>query len=256
MGLVDTHCHLQDPKFDEDRSEVLGRALAVLDWLIVIGDCLTSSLAAVEVTGERVYAAVGVHPYHPEEIDNAGIVALRELAERSGVVAIGEIGLDYYRHNEAPPEVQQHAFREQLTLACELGMPVVIHNRDAHDDVLDILGDYRRDLKGVVMHCFSGDSEFARKCVDRGYYVSFAGNVTYPKAAQLREAAAIVPMDRLLVETDCPYLAPQPLRGKRCEPAYVVHTAHMLADLRGTSPEELARGTTENATRLFLARTT
>ncbi|GMU91646.1 MAG: hypothetical protein AMXMBFR4_07040 [Candidatus Hydrogenedentota bacterium] len=254
MGLVDTHCHLQDPRFDEDRSEVLERALAVLDWVIVIGDCLKSSLTAVEMTGERVYAAVGVHPYHPQEIDNAGILALRELAEQPGVAAIGEIGLDYYRHNDAPPEAQQQAFREQLTLACELGLPVVIHNRDAHDDVLKILADYSRDLRGVVMHCFSGEAKFARSCVDQGYYVSFAGNLTYPKAGQLREAAAIVPMDRLLVETDSPYLAPQPHRGKRCEPAYVVHTAHMLADLKGTSPEELARITTENARRLFLAR--
>jgi TatD DNase family protein len=251
MGLVDTHCHLQDPKFDEDRQEVLARALAVLDWLLVIGDCLESSLAALELAGEQVYAAVGVHPYHPEEIDNAGMLALRKLAEQPRVVAIGEIGLDYFRYNDAPHDVQKQSFRDQLTLACELGLPVVIHNRDANDDVLNILDEYTRDLRGVIMHCFSGDAEFARKCVDHGYYVSFAGNVTYPKAGQLREAAAAVSLDRLLVETDSPYLAPQAVRGKRCEPAFVVHTAHTLAEMKEISPEELARKTTENAKRVF-----
>ena len=251
MHLVDTHCHLHDAKFDEDRDEVLRRALDTLDWLVLIGDGIASSRDALALTREKVYAAVGVHPYHPHEVTPEGITALREMAGNKHVVAIGEIGLDYYKYNEAPADQQQSAFRAQMELASEMSLPVVIHNRDAENDTLTILGEYDGHVPGVIMHCFSGDATFAERCAARGYYVSFAGNVTYPKAQQLRDAAAVVPMDRLLVETDSPYLAPQPVRGKRCEPAYVTHTAAALAAVKGMDLDSFTQQTTENAARIF-----
>ena len=251
MRLVDTHCHLHDAKFDEDRGAVLQRALDTLEWIVLIGDGIASSRDALALTRENIYAAVGVHPYHPHEVTPEGIAALRELAANNHVVAIGEIGLDYYKYNEAPADQQQTAFRAQMDLASELSLPVVIHNRDAENDTLTILGEYDGRVPGVIMHCFSGDAAFAERCVARGYYVSFAGNVTYPKAQQLRDAAAVVPMDRLLVETDSPYLAPQPARGKRCEPAYVSHTAAALAAVKGMDLESFTQQTTENATQIF-----
>lgn len=251
MRPVDTHCHLYDAKFDEDRADVLARALDALEWMVVIGDSIRSSRAAVALTGDRVYAAVGVHPYHPEEVTPEGTRELRELALNDRVAAIGEIGLDYYKYNEAPADAQQAAFRAQLAVAADLALPVVIHNRDADTDTLAILADYDARLGGVIMHCFSGDAAFAERCAARGYYISFAGNVTYPKAEALRDAAAVVPIDRLLIETDSPYLAPQPVRGKRCEPAFVMHAAATLAAVKGIAADDLIARTTENAARVF-----
>ncbi|MBI5091949.1 MAG: TatD family hydrolase [Candidatus Hydrogenedentes bacterium] len=250
LRLVDTHCHLQDAAFDSDRGETLSRALDALEWIVVVGDDLDASKQAVKLGGPRVFAVIGFHPYHAAQVDSSVIASLRDLASNPCVRAIGEIGLDY--HNvHAPPEVQQSAFRAQLDLACELRLPVVIHNRDSHADVSTILDEYHSKLAGGIMHCFDGDTAFVTKCMDWGFHVSFAGNVTYPKAENLREAARAVPMDRLLVETDSPYLAPQPMRGRRCEPAYVQHTAAALALVKGSSPEEFASRTTENASRLF-----
>jgi TatD DNase family protein len=249
--LVDTHCHLQDRAFDEDREAVIARALECLDWVVVIGDSLASSQAAIDLVRENVYAAVGIHPYHPEQANATGIARLRELAARPGVVAIGEIGLDYFRYNTAPRDVQTTAFHNQLRLAAELALPVVIHNRDAHDDLAAVLNEYHRDLAGGIMHCFAGDAAFVERCLGWDFHVSFAGNLSFPKAAELREAAQAVPMERLLLETDSPYLAPQPVRGKRCEPAYVQHTAATLAEVKGVDIEAIIRQTTENACRLF-----
>lgn len=251
MRPVDTHCHLQSEKFDEDREAAIARALDALEWLVVIGDDLESSEAAAALTRDRVYAAVGVHPYHPEHVTEEGIAKLRDMGSRSGVVAIGEIGLDYYKYNTAPRDTQQNAFRAQLDLAVELNLPVVIHNRDAEDDIAAALDEYARQLPGGIMHCFSGDAAFAERCVAWGFHVSFAGNVTFPKAGPLREAALAVPMERLLIETDSPYLAPQPVRGKRCEPAYVRYTAETLAALKGLTLEEFCEQTTRNASELF-----
>ncbi|MBM3289298.1 MAG: TatD family deoxyribonuclease [Candidatus Hydrogenedentes bacterium] len=254
MRLVDTHCHLQDAKFDEDRADVLARALDALEWVVLIGDSIASSRAAVALTRDCVFAAIGVHPYHPEQITNDGVAALRELASNSRVVAIGEIGLDYYTYNDAPRGAQQAAFHAQLDLAAELSLPVIIHNRDAGDDTLGILAEHDGRIPAAIMHCFSGDAAFAERCAARGYYISFAGNVTYPKAGVLRDAAAVVPINRLLVETDSPYLAPQPVRGRRCEPAYVTHAADTLAAVKGIGIDELISRTTENAERVFRAR--
>jgi TatD DNase family protein len=251
MRLVDTHCHLQSDRFSDDREEALARALEALDWLVVVGDSIASSEAAVDLVRGDVYAAVGVHPYHPEEVDAAGIDQLRALAAKPGVVAIGEIGLDYFKYNEAPRAAQQAAFHAQLTLAAELGLPVVIHNRDSHDDLAAILEEHHRDIHGGIMHCFAGDVAFVERCLAWDFHVSFAGNVTFPKAQELRDAAAAVPMRRLLVETDSPYLAPQPVRGKRCEPPFVRYTAETLADVKGVSVDEMIAATTANARALF-----
>ncbi|MBI4557774.1 MAG: TatD family hydrolase [Candidatus Hydrogenedentes bacterium] len=251
--MVDTHCHLQDAAFDGDRPIVLERALNCLSWFIVVGDDLESSRRACELARERVYASVGLHPYHADSVSEPAIASLADLARSPYVVAIGEIGLDYY-HGQAPRDIQQQALEKQLELAVRLGRPVVIHNRDADDDLLRVLEGFHGRLPGGAMHCFSGEVAFAKACLHLGFYISFAGNVTFPKAGALREAARAVPLDRLLVETDSPYLAPQPVRGKRCEPAYVRHTAEALAAIKGCSLEEFGSATSANARRLFLSR--
>ncbi len=251
MPLVDSHCHLQDSAFDADRAEVLTRALESLDWLVVIGDDIPTSRAAAELTGPRVYASVGIHPYHAEAVDAQALDVLRELAQSPDVIAVGEIGLDYFKHNDTPRNVQQAAFQQQLDLAASLELPVVIHNRDSDEDLRVILDAHHARLSGGIMHCFAGSTAFVEHVLSWGFYISFAGNVTFPKAEQLRIAAQAVPLDRLLVETDAPYLAPQPVRGKRCEPAFVKHTAEALAKLRGIDFETLSAATAENAARVF-----
>lgn len=251
--LVDTHCHLQSEAFDEDRAEATARALDVADWLVVIADDLPNArkgLALAEAN-DRIYAAVGVHPYHVGGLDDAALVELRALCAHPKAVALGEIGLDYYQYCDTPRDIQHRAFRLQLELACETGLPVVIHDREAHGDCLAILREYAARLPGCVMHCFSGDAAFAEACLALGFHISFAGNATYPKAEMLRDAARAVPMDRLLVETDSPYLAPKPVRGKRCEPAFIVHTARLLAEVKGLDEAAFAAQTSANAARFF-----
>jgi len=250
MALVDSHCHLQTAAFDADRDEVLARALDRLAWLVVVGDELDHSREALAMTGPRVRATVGIHPHHAVEADGRAFGALRELALDPRAAAVGEVGLDYY-YEHAPRDRQREALLAQLDLAATIGKPVVIHCRDAEDDMAAILEDAHARLSGGVMHCFSGTAAFAERCLAWGFHVSFAGNVTVSKADAIRDAAAIVPMDRLLVETDSPYLAPHPLRGKRCEPAFVEHTARFIADLKGVPFDEFTECTTENAARLF-----
>lgn len=250
-GLVDTHCHVQDTRFDDDRRDVVERSLTILDWLVVVGDDLATSQQAAEMTGDRIVAAVGMHPYHANHLNAETVTELRRLAALEGVVAIGEIGLDYYRYAKTTPAEQRNAFETQLELAGELGLPVVIHNREADKDAAALLANAAGQLPGFVMHCFGGDAAFAETCLEMGAYISFAGNVTFPKADSLREAAAVVPMNRLLVETDSPYLAPQAVRGKRCEPRYVQYTAACLAEVKGVTMEIFTEQTTANAGRLF-----
>lgn len=230
---------------------MIARSLEILDWMVVIGDDLPTSQKAVELAGDRIYASVGIHPYYADTLNTEMVDALRFLAQSENVVALGEMGLDYFKHCDIPKEVQKEAFRAQLDLACEMNLPVVIHNRESTEDLCKIIDDYTDNLCGGVLHCFAGSPEFVKHCLSWGFHVSFAGNVTFPKAEELRIAAKEVPLDRLLVETDAPYLAPQAVRGKRCEPGYTKHTAEFLADFYGISYEELSKATADNAARLY-----
>ncbi|MEW6033092.1 MAG: TatD family hydrolase [Bacillota bacterium] len=260
MELFDTHCHLADRAYARDLDEVLARARASgVVGLACVGYDVASSRAAVELAGrhDHVWAVVGVHPHHAREAGRDFIGELRLLARRPRVVAIGEAGLDFYR-DLSPRPVQKDVFRRQVDLALELGLPLVVHDRDAHEETLDVLsrayggsrpGD--RPIRAGVMHCFAGDAAKARVCLDLGFHLSFAGPITFPKAERAREAAAATPLGSLLVETDCPYLAPQSRRGRRNEPAFVVEVAAALAAVKGVAPEEAAARTTENARRLF-----
>ena len=220
--LIDTHAHLQMDKYDNDRDEVITRAAETgVEYIINASFDLPSSQQAVKLAEEyeNLYAAVGVHPHDAKLLDDKTLEVLRDLAGHPKVVAIGETGLDYYR-DLSPRSVQKSAFEKQLRLAAEVDLPVIIHNRDAHKDTLDILREHAGRVSGV-MHCFSGDVAFADDCIQMGLYVSFAGPVTFPKSYQLRDVVAHVAWDKFLVETDCPYLAPQFRRGKRNEPSYV-----------------------------------
>jgi TatD DNase family protein len=249
---IDTHAHLEMEAFDRDREQVLKRAVkAGLTAIITVGTTLADCKKAVALAGRYppLYAAVGIHPHEVKGIDSGTYDALRLLAHRDKVVAVGEIGLDFF-YDHSPREVQLRRFAEQLDLAEELDMPVIIHDRDAHKETLEILRPRKGRLRGVL-HCFSGDWAMARECLDMGFHLSVAGPVTYRKADRLREVAREMPLERLLIETDAPYLAPQPHRGKRNEPAYVVETAGCLAEIRGLSVGELNRLTAANARRLF-----
>ena len=249
--LVDSHCHLQDAAFEGDRENVLARSLAALAWLVVVGEDLESSHLAASMTGDRVFASVGIHPHHAEQACPAALETLGRLARaHPNVVAVGETGYDFYYDN-APREAQRTAFRSQVRLAAEMGLPLVVHSRAAEAETSAVFDEFKRDLPRGVMHCFSGDRAFAERCIEFGFYISFAGNVTFPNADALRDAVRNVPMERLLLETDSPYLSPQPVRGKRCEPAYVLYTAQTLATLKGVPAAVLAEQTTRNATALF-----
>lgn len=250
MKAVDTHCHLQMHQFDEDREEVIARSLDALQWLVVIGDGIEGSEAACALCRPGIHASVGFHPYRASTFDAAAKERLTELARSPEVIALGEMGLDYY--NEfSPRDDQRRCFEEQLALAAELRMPVVIHSRDADEDTGAILREHVPALPACIMHCFGGTPAFAEYCLDLGCYISFAGNVTFPKAEKLREAARVTPPERLLAETDAPYLAPQSVRGKRCEPAHVISTLTFLAALKNMAPEALISQTSHNAAQAY-----
>jgi TatD DNase family protein len=251
--LVDSHAHVQARQFDADRAQVLAAALAAgIGQVVVPGTDLESSRQAVALAAacpNRVFAAVGTHPHDADTLTGEVLAAERELIHSPGVVAIGEIGLDYYR-NLSPQDAQRRALVAQLDLARALDLPVILHNRDSHADMIAHLRAHGQGLHGVF-HCFIGDQAMARDALDLGFYLSFAGPVTYPKNTELAEVAAWAPLDRILVETDCPYLAPQPFRGKRNEPRHLALVAEHIAGLRGLSLDALATATTHNAMTLF-----
>ncbi len=253
MQLFDTHAHLHFPEFSDDLDAVLARARAAgVVTMVTIGTDRATNRAAVALA-ERlpdVYATVGIHPHDAGEASEHDFEEMERLARSPRVVALGEMGLDFFR-NLSPREAQERALRRQLALARNLGKPVVVHCRDAHADMLTTLQEERVAEIGGVMHCFSGDVEMAKRCLDLGLFVSLAGPVTYKNARTLPEVARLVPDDRLVTETDCPFLPPQPHRGQRNEPAYIALTATRLAELRGIDPETLAATMTDNARRLF-----
>jgi len=251
--LIDTHAHLDDERFAADFDLVLERAEAAgVRQMLCVGCDLESSRRSTELAArhEFLFASVGVHPHDASCLDDEALSELRTLATAERVVAIGEIGLDYFR-NRSPREDQLRAFRRQIALAIELNLPIIVHDRDAHEDILAVLKEEQASRVGGVIHCFSGDIPMARACIEMGFYISLPGTLTYPKNEELRELARAIAVDHMLVETDCPYLAPQPHRGKRNEPAFVRHTAETLARLKGLSYEDVARVTSYNAHRLF-----
>jgi TatD DNase family protein len=255
--LIDTHVHLDDPRYDSDREAVFQRAReAGVEMFVTIGCDLSTSYSAVRLATERsnVYATVGVHPHEVKRIEPYWYGEMSQLAKHPKVVAFGEIGLDYH-YDHSPREVQRQRFREQIGLAQSLKLPLVIHTREAQDDTISILQEEHADTVRGVFHCFSEDSLFAKKALDLGFYLSFSGIITFRNALPLREVVRTVPDDRLLIETDAPYLTPVPFRGKRNESSYVAYVAQQIAEIKyGDSKTGLARVaelTTNNALSLF-----
>lgn len=250
--LFDTHAHMDDRSFDEDRYELLAALPQRGITLLMNPGCsYESSRNAVKLSEQYdyIYAAVGSHPDAADEVDDGLIARYRELCKQNPKVkAIGEIGLDYH-YEDIPRDIQKRAFRLQMELARELQLPVIVHEREAHEDGLKIVDEFPT-VTGVF-HCYSGSLELAKELIKRGWYIGFTGVLTFKNARKAIEVAANIPLDRIVIETDCPYMAPVPFRGKRNDPGLVCHMAHKLAELRGITPEEAARITLENGKRLY-----
>ncbi|MCK5825734.1 MAG: YchF/TatD family DNA exonuclease [Desulfuromusa sp.] len=251
--LVDSHAHLDGKQFANDLDETIERATANgISHILTIGCDLESSESSIAVAEkyENIFAAVGIHPHDATEINEAALLKLKAMLTHPKVVALGEIGLDYYR-DRSPRNIQRNAFRQQIRLAKEVDKPIIVHDREAHEEVVQILRDEDSAAVGGVLHCFSGDLKMAKQCLELGFYLSFTGTITYPKNEAVREIIKEIPIDRMLVETDCPYLSPQKFRGKRNEPAYVRYTAEKMAEIKGLTIEDVARVTSRNCHDLF-----
>ena len=249
--IFETHAHLNDPAFDEDReSLILGLPQKGIEAVMNVGCCLESSHDCIALAEKYpfLYASVGSHPDSADEVNEAVIEKYRQMASHPKVKAIGEIGLDYY-YETIPREIQQKAFRMQMELAKELKMPVIVHERNAHDDGMRIV----KEFPGVtgVFHCYSGSAEMARQLVNMGWYIGFTGVLTFKNARKAVETAESIPLDRIVLETDCPFMAPEPFRGKRNDPGYLYRMAERLAEIRGISVEEVHAVTTDNAKKLY-----
>ena len=253
VTLVDTHCHLDFPDYGGSPGQVIKEAAqAGVEQIVSVGIDLESSRKAVALaeTQQGLFATVGVHPHHVESLDEQVYNELQQLAGHPRVVAVGEIGLDYVKQY-APVALQQEHCRLQLRLARQLDLPVIIHDREAHADMLRLLAEEGPFPAGGVMHCFSGDGDFARQVLELGFYISIPGVVTFPNAEALRDAVREVPLGSLVLETDGPFLAPVPKRGKRNMPHYILYTAQKVAQVKGVSIDEVAKATTDNARALF-----
>ncbi len=251
--LIDTHCHLDFKDFKDDMDAVLKRSRdSGIRFIINIGSSMEGTALSIRIAGENdfIYAAIGIHPHEADSVTENDIKLFAEFLNKPKVVAIGEIGLDYYK-NISSRENQKKLFIRLLETAKPANLPLIIHNRDAHIDIIDILKDIIGSSVSGVMHCFSGDEKFLKICLDIGFFISFTCNITYKNADKLREIVKLVPMDRLLIETDAPFLAPQDFRGKRNEPMHVRYVAEEVARIKGLSFEEVAKITTDNAIRLF-----
>lgn len=250
--FFDTHAHLDYDLFDEDREAMIQRAFdGGVSCIVTIGTDVDSARRAIQLAENypNVYAAVGLHPTDARKFDEAMIDTFSQMASHKKIVAIGEIGLDYY-WKETPPEIQHHVFRKMIRLAAELNKPIIIHNREASDDVIRILQEERSSKLRGIMHCFSGDEQLLEASLDLNFFISFAGNLTYKKSA-LPAMVKKVPADRLLIETDAPFLTPAPFRGRRNEPAFVRHTAQKMAEILEKNIDDIAHITSENAKKIF-----
>ncbi len=251
--LFDTHAHFNDAQFDNDRIEAIERAKKNgVEYIITVSSDIASSVENVSLAQNHdiFYAAIGVHPHNVIDLNNNIISALTDFSSYQKVVAIGEIGLDYFYDN-SPREAQKIWFSKQISLAHNVKLPIIVHDRDAHEDTMNILKSEKASEVGGVLHCYTGSVEMARELLNMGFMISFAGPVTFKNANRLLDVVKYVPDDMLLIETDCPYLAPEPYRGKRNESAYVKLTAEKIAKLRGKSFDYIAEKTTSNAKRLF-----
>ena len=249
--MIDSHCHLDNPQFDPDREAVIDRALAAgVERMLVIGtgEGPPDLEAGVRLADRypAIYATLGIHPHDSAKIEGSEFYRMLELLRHPKVLALGEIGLDYH-YDHSPRDVQKAVFVAQMGVAEDARKPIVIHTREAWDDTFALLEQHWKPTGlGGIMHCFSGGPSEAERCMALGFHLSFGGIITFPKSASIQEAARMAPANRILIETDAPYLAPVPYRGKRNEPAFLAHTARKLAELRGVTPEEIARITSEN----------
>ncbi|MGG1443945.1 TatD family hydrolase [Brevibacillus laterosporus] len=256
--LFDTHAHLNAEQFDEDRNDVIARAQANgVSTIVNVGFNRETIPTTMELAEKYdfIYAVVGWHPQDAITMKEQDLEWLEELSKHPKVVGLGEMGLDYY-WDTSPRDVQAEVFRKQIRLARKLQMPIIIHDRDAHQDIIDILREEKAGEVGGIMHCFSGSYELAKMALDMNFYISFGGPLTFKNAKKPKEVAAKIPLERLLIETDCPYLTPHPFRGKRNESAYVKYVAEEMAQIHGLPYEELAKITADNARRLFNIRET
>jgi TatD DNase family protein len=253
MMLVDSHAHLEMPDFKKDLEAVIQRAKeSGIGYIFTVGTEKRDWKRALEIANSHpsVYAILGVHPHNAKEIDGETYPALQELCRDERVKAYGEIGLDFYR-NLSPRDIQLKRFREQIGFAKEQGLPIVVHDREAHQETLEILRSEKASECGGIIHCFSGDYEMAKACMDMGFYISIPGSITFNNAERFREIVKKLPLDSLLVETDAPFLTPIPFRGKRNEPSYVRYTAQKVAEIKKVPFEKVAEITSKNALRVY-----
>jgi TatD DNase family protein len=251
--LFDTHAHLNAIQYNDDLQEVINRALEEgVSNIVVVGFDRPTISRAIELVEQYpfIYAAVGWHPVDAIDMTEEDLQMIEQLAAHPKVVALGEMGLDYY-WDKSPKEVQKEVFRKQIALAKKVKLPIIIHNREATADIIEILKEENAAEVGGVMHCFTGSVEVAKQCIDMNFYISFGGPVTFKNAKKPKEVAKEIPLEHLLIETDCPYLTPHPFRGKRNEPSYVKYVAEAIAELKGISFEEVAQKTSDNAKKLF-----
>lgn len=251
--FFDTHVHLDNERFEDDLENVILQAKeAGIGKMISVGADMSSSENAIRIAMEHdeIYSSVGCHPHSADKFTKEKSQKLMAMCSMDKVIAVGEIGLDYFK-DYTPRDIQKSTFRRMLEIAREVNLPVIVHNREAADDCLSILEDFRGEIQGVA-HCFSEGPKVAADFLDLGFYISFSGTITYPKTNELAEAARMVPDDRILIETDCPYLAPQAQRGRRNEPAFVRYVAERVAQLRGMNLSDAANMTTRNGEKLFL----
>jgi TatD DNase family protein len=251
--LIDSHAHLEMPEFRRDLEAVIQRAKETgVEYIFTVGTERKDWPRAVEIARNhpQVYAILGVHPHNAKEIDDQTYPTLRELCRNEKVKAYGEIGLDFFR-NLSPRDIQLKRFREQIGLAKELRLPIVVHDREAHQETMEVLKSEKAEECGGIIHCFSGDYEMAKLCIDLGFFISVPGSITFKKAENAREIIKKIPLESLLIETDAPFLTPEPFRGKRNEPSFVRYTAQKVAELKKVPFEKVAEVTTENAMRVY-----